>query len=38
MKKGYILEGGNIVKERPYITIVGGANIDIIGLPYKSLG
>lgn len=37
MKKGYILEGGNIVKERPYITIVGGANIDIIGLPYKEL-
>lgn len=37
MKKGYILGRGYIVKESPYITIVGGANVDIIGLPYKKL-
>ncbi len=37
MKKGYILGRGYIVKDKPYITIVGGANVDIIGLPYKKL-
>lgn len=37
MKKGYILGRGYIVKDRPYVTVVGGANIDIVGLPYKKL-
>lgn len=33
-----ILGGGyNLKKSKPYITIVGGANIDIIGSPYKKL-
>lgn len=37
MKKGYIIGKGYIVKRKPYIAVVGGANVDIIGLPYKSL-
>lgn len=37
MKKGYILGRGYIVKDFPYITIVGGANVDIMGLPYEKL-
>lgn len=37
MKKGYILGKGYIVKDKPYITIVGGANVDIIGSPYGKL-
>ncbi|WP_416198803.1 MAG: Pseudouridine kinase [Sporanaerobacter sp.] len=37
MKKGYIIGKGYIVKRKPYVVVVGGANVDIIGLPYKSL-
>lgn len=37
IKKGYILGKGYILKEEDYITVLGGANIDIIGLPNKSL-
>lgn len=37
MKKGYIIGKGYIVKRKPYITVVGGANVDIIGLPYENL-
>ncbi|HLR35236.1 MAG TPA: carbohydrate kinase [Tissierellales bacterium] len=37
MKKGYIVGKGYIVKEEPYITIIGGANVDIVGFPYENL-
>lgn len=37
MKKGYILGKGYIVKTKPYITVVGGANVDIIGFPYNKI-
>lgn len=33
MKKGLILGKGYVVQRRPYITVVGGANIDICGKP-----
>lgn len=36
-KKGYILGKGYIVKEGDYVSIVGGANIDIQGFPRKKL-
>ncbi|HCL51251.1 MAG TPA: kinase, partial [Clostridiaceae bacterium] len=32
-KKGYILGKGYIVKEGEYVSIVGGANVDIQGFP-----
>ena len=37
IKKGYILGKGYIVKEEDYICVLGGANMDIVGLPDKSL-
>ncbi|SKC49535.1 pseudouridine kinase [Maledivibacter halophilus] len=33
MKKGYIKGKGYILKDRDYVTVIGGANIDIIGFP-----
>ncbi|WP_319371593.1 PfkB family carbohydrate kinase [uncultured Ilyobacter sp.] len=33
MKKGYVLGKGYILKEAPYIAVIGGANIDIEGVP-----
>ncbi len=37
MKKGYIKGKGYILKDRPYVTVIGGANIDIQGFPYGKL-
>ncbi|MBW4829086.1 MAG: winged helix-turn-helix transcriptional regulator [Clostridiaceae bacterium] len=37
MKKGYILGKGYIVKTKPYATVIGGANVDIIGFPYNKI-
>lgn len=37
MKKGYILGKGYVLKESPYILVIGGANIDIEGYPLKAL-
>lgn len=37
IRKGYILGKGYILKEEDYICVLGGANIDIIGLPNKKL-
>ncbi|MHB8964164.1 MAG: carbohydrate kinase [Saccharofermentanales bacterium] len=37
IKKGDILGKGYILKENDYISVLGGANIDIIGFPSKSL-
>lgn len=37
VKKGYIEGKGYIVRESPYICVVGGSNMDIIGLPYNEL-
>lgn len=37
VKKGYILGKGYIIKDKPYISVVGGANMDIISFPYKKL-
>ena len=37
IKKGYILGKGYIVKEEDYICVLGGANVDIVGLPNKNL-
>jgi pseudouridine kinase len=37
VKKGYIEGKGYIVREAPYICVVGGSNMDIIGLPYNEL-
>lgn len=37
MKKGYILGKGYVLKETPYILVVGGANIDIEGYPLGNL-
>ncbi|MBZ4683678.1 MAG: pseudouridine kinase [Fusobacteriaceae bacterium] len=37
MKKGYIKGKGYILKENPYICVVGGANIDIQGFPKEKL-
>ncbi|MBV1708450.1 MAG: winged helix-turn-helix transcriptional regulator [Erysipelothrix sp.] len=37
LKKGYILGKGYIVQEDPYIVVIGGANIDIQGVPKKKL-
>lgn len=33
MKKGYILGKGYVLKDTPYILVIGGANIDIEGYP-----
>lgn len=37
IKKGYIQGKGYIVKEKPYVLVIGGANIDITGFPYNTL-
>ncbi len=37
IKKGYIKGKGYIIDEEPYVTIIGGANIDIQGFPKKAL-
>lgn len=36
-KKGYILGRGYITHKDTYVTIIGGANMDIQGFPYGSL-
>lgn len=36
-KKGYILGRGYITSSDPYVTVVGGANVDIQGFPYNAL-
>lgn len=36
-KKGYILGKGYILKEEEYISVLGAANVDIIGLPHQRL-
>lgn len=37
LKKGYILGKGYILQEDPYIVVIGGANIDIQGIPKNRL-
>ncbi len=37
MKKGHIKGKGYILKDKDYVTVVGGANIDIMGFPRDSL-
>ncbi|MCT4663221.1 MAG: PfkB family carbohydrate kinase [Tissierellales bacterium] len=37
IKKGYILGKGYVLKEDEYVVVIGGANIDIQGVPYSSL-
>lgn len=37
LKKGYILGKGYIVQEDPYVVVIGGANIDIQGIPKDQL-
>lgn len=37
LKKGYILGKGYIVKENPYVCVIGGSNIDIQGFPKSKL-
>lgn len=37
MKKGHILGKGYIVKEEPYVCVIGGSNIDIQGFPKSDL-
>ena len=37
MKKGYISGKGYIVRTAPYVTVVGGVNMDIGGRSYASL-
>ncbi len=37
MKKGYIKGKGYILKEKDYVTVIGGANIDLIGFPVGKL-
>ncbi|MBS7527021.1 winged helix-turn-helix transcriptional regulator [Fusibacter paucivorans] len=37
MKKGYIKGRGYIVDSSPYIVVIGGSNMDIIGTPDKKL-
>lgn len=37
IKKGYILGKGYVLKEEDYIVVIGGANIDIQGVPMKQL-
>ncbi|RKD34155.1 PfkB family carbohydrate kinase [Thermohalobacter berrensis] len=37
IKKGYIAGKGYIVKEKDYVTVIGGANIDIQGFPKNKL-
>lgn len=37
MKKGYILGRGYILDKEAYVTVIGGANMDIQGFPYEKL-
>lgn len=37
LKKGYVVGKGYILREQPYISIVGGTNIDIQGFPNNEL-
>ena len=37
LKKGYILGKGYIVQQEPYVVVIGGANIDIQGIPKNRL-
>jgi len=37
MKKGHIKGKGYVLREKDYVTVVGGANIDIIGFPTDKL-
>lgn len=37
MKKGFILGRGYVVRDLKGVTVIGGANIDIKGKPYKEL-
>ena len=37
MKKGYITGKGYIVQSAPYVTVVGGVNVDIGGRPEAAL-
>jgi len=37
MKKGYIKGKGYILNKSDYVTVIGGSNIDIQGVPNKSL-
>jgi pseudouridine kinase len=37
IKKGKILGKGYIVQDNPYVTVVGGVNMDILGFPKNSL-
>jgi len=37
LKKGYVVGKGYILREQPYISIVGGTNIDIQGFPHNDL-
>lgn len=37
MKKGYVKGKGYILNQKPYICVLGGANIDIVGFPHQGL-
>lgn len=37
MKKGYILGRGYLFRQDPYIVVIGGANIDLRGIPQSVL-
>ncbi len=37
LKKGYLVGKGYILREEPYISIIGGTNIDIQGFPNNDL-
>jgi len=37
LKKGYILGKGYVVKDNPYVCVIGGSNIDIQGFPKNKL-
>jgi pseudouridine kinase len=37
LKKGHILGKGYIVKDNPYVCVIGGSNIDIQGFPQNKL-
>ncbi|MBU3144152.1 PfkB family carbohydrate kinase [Clostridium sp. CF012] len=37
LKKGYVVGKGYILREQPYISIVGGTNVDIQGFPNNDL-
>ncbi len=36
-RQGYIKGKGYIIQESPYVVVIGGANIDIQGFPFKPL-